>query len=38
MIQANILLLVGGKIPSSFAATDLMRLSLGIVTGVAAAP
>lgn len=34
MIQANMLLPVGGKTPSSFATMDLMRLPLGILTGV----
>jgi putative Mg2+ transporter-C (MgtC) family protein len=34
MIQANILLSVGGKTASSFAVMDLMRLPLGILTGV----
>ena len=34
MIQANILLPVGGKTPESFAVMDLMRLPLGILTGV----
>lgn len=34
MIQANILLFTSGKTPSSFAAIDPMRLSLGILTGV----
>jgi putative Mg2+ transporter-C (MgtC) family protein len=34
MIQANILLPIGGKTPDSFAVMDLMRLPLGILTGV----
>jgi putative Mg2+ transporter-C (MgtC) family protein len=34
MIQANILLPLGGKQPDSFAVMDLMRLPLGILTGV----
>jgi putative Mg2+ transporter-C (MgtC) family protein len=34
MIQANILLSLGGKTPESFAEMDLMRLPLGILTGV----
>jgi putative Mg2+ transporter-C (MgtC) family protein len=34
MIQANILLPVSGKTPASFAVMDLMRLPLGILTGV----
>ncbi|MGH8319424.1 MAG: MgtC/SapB family protein [Steroidobacteraceae bacterium] len=34
MIQANILLPVGGKTGSSFGVMDLMRLPLGILTGV----
>lgn len=34
MIQANILLPVDGKTPASFAVMDLMRLPLGILTGV----
>jgi putative Mg2+ transporter-C (MgtC) family protein len=34
MIQANILLPHGGKTPGSFAVMDLMRLPLGILTGV----
>lgn len=34
MIQANILLPVGGKTASSFGVMDLMRLPLGILTGV----
>ncbi|MBS0527852.1 MAG: MgtC/SapB family protein [Proteobacteria bacterium] len=34
MIQANILLPVTGKTPESFAVMDLMRLPLGILTGV----
>src|ERR1700753_901531 len=34
MIQANILLLLDGKTPGSFAVMDLMRLPLGILTGV----
>ncbi len=34
MIQTNILLPVDGKTPSSFAVMDLMRLPLGILTGV----
>ncbi|WP_407176122.1 MgtC/SapB family protein [Bradyrhizobium sp. STM 3562] len=34
MIQANILLSVSGKTPQSFAIMDLMRLPLGILTGV----
>jgi putative Mg2+ transporter-C (MgtC) family protein len=34
MIQANILLPVSGKTPGSFAVMDLMRLPLGILTGV----
>jgi putative Mg2+ transporter-C (MgtC) family protein len=34
MIQANVLLPVDGKGPSSFSVLDLMRLPLGILTGV----
>ncbi|HEY2909742.1 MAG TPA: MgtC/SapB family protein [Gemmataceae bacterium] len=34
MVQANILLPTGGKEPSSFAVLDLMRLPLGILTGM----
>src|ERR1700742_368369 len=34
MIQANILLPLEGKNPGSFAVMDLMRLPLGILTGV----
>ena len=34
MIQANILLSVGGKTTASFGVMDLMRLPLGILTGV----
>jgi putative Mg2+ transporter-C (MgtC) family protein len=34
MIQANILLPLGGKTPESFSVMDLMRLPLGILTGV----
>jgi putative Mg2+ transporter-C (MgtC) family protein len=34
MIQANILLPLAGKTPDSFAVMDLMRLPLGILTGV----
>jgi putative Mg2+ transporter-C (MgtC) family protein len=34
MIQANILLSLGGKTPESFSVMDLMRLPLGILTGV----
>lgn len=34
MIQANILLSLDGKTPGSFAVMDLMRLPLGILTGV----
>lgn len=34
MIQTNILLPVSGKTPTSFAVMDLMRLPLGILTGV----
>ena len=34
MIQTNILLSVGGKTPESFAVMDVMRLPLGILTGV----
>ncbi|MBN9303724.1 MAG: hypothetical protein BGO82_15240 [Devosia sp. 67-54] len=34
MIQVNLLLPVGGKTPSSFGVMDLMRLPLGILTGV----
>ena len=34
MIQTNILLPVSGKTPESFAVMDLMRLPLGILTGV----
>jgi putative Mg2+ transporter-C (MgtC) family protein len=34
MIQVNILLDMSGKTPSSFAVMDLMRLPLGILTGV----
>lgn len=34
MIQASLLLPVSGKTPASFAVMDLMRLPLGILTGV----
>jgi putative Mg2+ transporter-C (MgtC) family protein len=34
MIQANILLAIGGKTTTSFGVMDLMRLPLGILTGV----
>jgi putative Mg2+ transporter-C (MgtC) family protein len=34
MIQANVLLTVGGKTSESFGVMDLMRLPLGILTGV----
>src|SRR5579871_725076 len=34
MIQANLLLPLGGKTPESFSEMDLMRLPLGILTGV----
>jgi putative Mg2+ transporter-C (MgtC) family protein len=34
MIQANLLLPVGGKTPGSFGVMDLMRMPLGILTGV----
>jgi putative Mg2+ transporter-C (MgtC) family protein len=34
MIQANVLLSVSGKMPTSFAVMDVMRLPLGILTGV----
>jgi putative Mg2+ transporter-C (MgtC) family protein len=34
MIQANILLSVSGRTPESFAQMDVMRLPLGILTGV----
>lgn len=34
MIQANLLLPLGGKTPDSFSVMDLMRLPLGILTGV----
>jgi putative Mg2+ transporter-C (MgtC) family protein len=34
MIQANVLLTVGGKAADSFGVMDLMRLPLGILTGV----
>src|SRR5665213_773193 len=34
MIQANLLLSLEGKTPGSFAVMDLMRLPLGILTGV----
>jgi putative Mg2+ transporter-C (MgtC) family protein len=34
MIQANILLSIGGKTPGSFGVMDLMRMPLGILTGV----
>ena len=34
MIQANILLSIGGKTPDSFGVMDLMRMPLGILTGV----
>jgi putative Mg2+ transporter-C (MgtC) family protein len=34
MIQTNILLSVSGKTPESFAVMDMMRLPLGILTGV----
>ena len=34
MIQANVLLPVSGKTPASFSVLDLMRMPLGILTGV----
>src|SRR5579872_3896208 len=34
MIQANLLLSLGGKTPESFSVMDIMRLPLGILTGV----
>jgi putative Mg2+ transporter-C (MgtC) family protein len=34
MVQANLLLPIAGKTPGSFAVMDLMRLPLGILTGV----
>ena len=34
MLQANLLLGVGGKAPNSYVVLDLMRLPLGILTGV----
>jgi putative Mg2+ transporter-C (MgtC) family protein len=34
MVQANVLLTLGGKTPDSFGVMDLMRLPLGILTGV----
>ena len=34
MIQTNLLLPMGGKAPDSFASLDLMRLPLGILTGM----
>jgi putative Mg2+ transporter-C (MgtC) family protein len=34
MIQANLLLVTGGKTPDSFVVLDLMRLPLGILTGM----
>src|SRR5277367_4296835 len=34
MLQANILLSIGGKASDSFGVMDLMRLPLGILTGV----
>lgn len=34
MIQANILLSVGGKAPDSFAMMDILRFPLGVLTGV----
>lgn len=34
MIQVNLLLSLGGKAPDSFATLDLMRLPLGILTGM----
>ena len=34
MIQANLLLSIGGKTPDSFGVMDLMRMPLGILTGV----
>jgi putative Mg2+ transporter-C (MgtC) family protein len=34
MIQANLLLATGGKTPDSFSVLDLMRLPLGILTGM----
>jgi putative Mg2+ transporter-C (MgtC) family protein len=35
MIQANLLLPTDGKTPESFSVLDLMRLPLGILTGMA---
>jgi putative Mg2+ transporter-C (MgtC) family protein len=34
MIQVNLLLPIGGKSPDSFAVLDLMRLPLGILSGM----
>jgi putative Mg2+ transporter-C (MgtC) family protein len=34
MLQVNVLLGLGGKVPGSFAVLDLMRLPLGILTGM----
>jgi putative Mg2+ transporter-C (MgtC) family protein len=34
MVQANLLLITDGKTPSSFSVLDLMRLPLGILTGM----
>jgi putative Mg2+ transporter-C (MgtC) family protein len=34
MLQVNLLLTVAGKLPSSFVVMDLMRLPLGILTGI----
>lgn len=34
MVQANILLGVGGKSPDSFASMDVLRFRLGVLTGV----
>ena len=34
MIQANLLLAVAGKTPDSFVVLDLMRLPLGILSGM----
>ncbi|MEO8946042.1 MAG: MgtC/SapB family protein [Gemmatimonadaceae bacterium] len=34
MIQANVLLSVGGRLPGSFGSMDVLRLPLGILTGV----
>ena len=34
MVQTNLLLPMSGKTPASFAVMDLMRLPLGILTGV----